>query len=264
LIEQRQYLELIAVTDVTSSFYIKTFFSGYFFTQIYIFVSIMAGCTLSNHHHDSVSDTDGSNDNDRFDHHHQQQKQQQQQQQRSRTVPPLQTTTTTKRWSVQTQPDMPQQLHQPLHSPQWRYMKFQDRTDHTGGINSSSRANNYQYCHRLRVPVHFDRGHWMIRSVLSRLLRLVKSIFSKASTTAASGGGGGGLIKNRPKHYIDNPTVSLYTHWLPILLVGVAVVQASWIDPDTPEQYYTTKPLTTGDQREFQLVRYFSSMIFFW
>jgi hypothetical protein len=33
------------------------------------------------------------------------------------------------------------------------------------------------------------------------------------------------------------------------------VVRAGWIDPDTPEQYYTTQPLTTGDQREFQLVR---------
>ena len=36
---------------------------------------------------------------------------------------------------------------------------------------------------------------------------------------------------------------------------GCFVVQAGWIDPDTPEQHYTTQPLTTGDQREFQLVR---------
>ena len=32
------------------------------------------------------------------------------------------------------------------------------------------------------------------------------------------------------------------------------MVQASWIDPDTPEQYHTTQPLTPDDQREFQLV----------
>ena len=37
----------------------------------------------------------------------------------------------------------------------------------------------------------------------------------------------------------------------------MVVVQADWIDPDTPEQYYSTQPLTTGDEREFQLVRCF-------
>jgi hypothetical protein len=36
---------------------------------------------------------------------------------------------------------------------------------------------------------------------------------------------------------------------------SITLVQAGWIDPDTPEQYHTTKPLTTDDHREFQLVR---------
>jgi hypothetical protein len=35
----------------------------------------------------------------------------------------------------------------------------------------------------------------------------------------------------------------------------ITLVQAGWIDPDTPEQYHTTQPLTADDNREFQLVR---------
>jgi hypothetical protein len=34
----------------------------------------------------------------------------------------------------------------------------------------------------------------------------------------------------------------------------VVTVQASWIDPDTPQQYHTTQPLTAGDLRDFRLV----------
>jgi hypothetical protein len=36
---------------------------------------------------------------------------------------------------------------------------------------------------------------------------------------------------------------------------GWFVVEASWIDPDTPERYHKTIPLTPGDEREFRLVR---------
>jgi hypothetical protein len=32
------------------------------------------------------------------------------------------------------------------------------------------------------------------------------------------------------------------------------MVHAGWVDPDTPEQYYTTQPLTSDDHREYQLV----------
>jgi hypothetical protein len=35
-------------------------------------------------------------------------------------------------------------------------------------------------------------------------------------------------------------------------------VQADWIDPDTPNQYYSTQPLTFGDHRDFRLVRFFA------
>ena len=49
-----------------------------------------------------------------------------------------------------------------------------------------------------------------------------------------------------PIHHRRNPI------FLPMGVV--LVVHAGWIDPDTPEQFHTTQPLTKGDQREFQLV----------
>jgi hypothetical protein len=38
--------------------------------------------------------------------------------------------------------------------------------------------------------------------------------------------------------------------------MGNCFARAGWIDPDTPQQYRTTEPLTKGDDREFQLVRW--------
>lgn len=32
------------------------------------------------------------------------------------------------------------------------------------------------------------------------------------------------------------------------------LVQGSWVDPDTPKAGRTTKPLTKGDNREYELV----------
>ncbi len=45
---------------------------------------------------------------------------------------------------------------------------------------------------------------------------------------------------------------------LRLLLVSSIMMQhvhCHWIDPDTNQDFYTTIPLTNGDNREYQLVR---------
>jgi hypothetical protein len=39
------------------------------------------------------------------------------------------------------------------------------------------------------------------------------------------------------------------------------LARASWIDPDTPQQYHTTEPLAKGDKREFRLVRWSNPLV---
>lgn len=41
---------------------------------------------------------------------------------------------------------------------------------------------------------------------------------------------------------------------LPVIFTLAARCDADWIDPDTPEKGRTTKPLTVGDDREYELV----------
>jgi hypothetical protein len=49
--------------------------------------------------------------------------------------------------------------------------------------------------------------------------------------------------------------------WLIFLFLLVTVYElvlfgsANWIDPDTPEYFHSTKPLSAGDSRQYQLAR---------
>jgi hypothetical protein len=43
--------------------------------------------------------------------------------------------------------------------------------------------------------------------------------------------------------------------WVATVTHFVLRVQGDWIDPDTPQQYYSTQPLTSGDHRNYRLVR---------
>jgi hypothetical protein len=54
--------------------------------------------------------------------------------------------------------------------------------------------------------------------------------------------------------------------FFPVMLLVVAFLllaatEASWVDPDTPEAELTMKPLTEGDNRQFELVSGFGSEI---
>ena len=111
--------------------------------------------------------------------------------------------------------EIPQQYQQQQQQPQWRH-----QTNH-GDCNNKSRIRS-----RYTLRVYSDRWRMTLLSrpfILGVVLLLVTC----------------GTRDRR----VDGPNF------------GCFVVQAGWIDPDTPEQHYTTHPLTTGDQREFQLVR---------
>lgn len=60
--------------------------------------------------------------------------------------------------------------------------------------------------------------------------------------------------------------VVISTIWLVLILFIQCIdnVQCGWIDPDTKDEYHSTIPLTTSDQRQYQLVRSDCTFLFYY
>ena len=59
---------------------------------------------------------------------------------------------------------------------------------------------------------------------------------------------------HRRKREIRSPRYSTISFAIALLVSLFCLTDSGWVDPDTPEELYTTLPLAKGDEREFRLV----------